>query len=216
MARVRDFLAAGPTAAPGAPAPPPPTVSAPPSDSTQVLSAAVPPASPPASPPQRRNRTPTVAVLGALAAVAVLAAIAWATTSGDDEAGPTGATRKPSGGSSAASSPSAPTSSSSPDVTADGMEGFVEDYLATVTSDPKATWSRLTPEFQRESGGFGQYKRFWSGFRSADLLTDHADPASRQISYTVEYLRQDGTKTRDDVTLTLTGTDGNYLISGES
>jgi hypothetical protein len=157
-----------------------------------------------------------VAVLGALAAVAVLAVIAWATTSGDDAPDRTGATREPSGGSSAASSPSAPTSSGSPDVTADGMEGFVEDYLATVTSDPKTAWTRLTPEFQRESGGYGQYKKFWSGFASADLLTDRADPASRQITYTVEYLRRDGSKTRDDVTLTLEGTDGDYLISGES
>ena len=37
-----------------------------------------------------------------------------------------------------------------------------------------------------------------------------------QISYTVEYLHQDGSKSRDDVTLTLEGTDGDFLIAGES
>jgi hypothetical protein len=37
------------------------------------------------------------------------------------------------------------------------MTGFVEDYLATVTSDPKTAWAMLTPSFQAASGNYGQY-----------------------------------------------------------
>jgi hypothetical protein len=103
-----------------------------------------------------------------------------------------------------------------PEVTEAGMETFVEDYLATVTSDPATAWDELTPEFQAQSGNYGQYKKFWSGFQSADIVSSHADPDSLQVSYTVEYLHQDGEKTSDDVTLQLQGADGDYLISGES
>ena len=49
-----------------------------------------------------------------------------------------------------------------------------------------------------------------------DLITARADPGAGQITYTVEYVRDDGSKTRDDVTLTLSGEDGSYLIAGES
>ena len=112
--------------------------------------------------------------------------------------------------------PSTPTSSAPADVTADGMENFVETYLATVTSDPKSAWAMLTPDFQAASGNFGQYQKFWGQFQSADLLTAQADPESKQISYTVEYLHRDGSKTRDDVTLTLEGTDGDFRIAAES
>lgn len=213
MAQVRDFLAAGPTAPPPAVAPPPPATpppaTPPPAEHTQVLSTPVPPV------PGRRRRNPTVpVVIGAVVvAVALLAIVAWVAGSGGGDPS-SGGTR--SGGTSAPSSPETSASSAAPDVTADGMENFVEDYLSTVTSDPKTAWSRLTPEFQKDSGGYGQYKKFWGGFQSADLISDQADPDSGQISYTVEYLHQDGSKSRDDVTLTLEGTDGDFLISGES
>ena len=92
----------------------------------------------------------------------------------------------------------------------------MENYLATVTSDPEAAWALLTPGFQAQSGSFEEYEGFWSGIRSADLLSAQADPESKQISYEVEYVRTDGSKTRDSVTLQLEGTDGAYLIAGES
>jgi serine/threonine protein kinase len=216
MARVRDFLAgiaAEETrtlvAPPPPPPPPPPTALAP-------------------EPPPvggRRSRGGPAAVAAAVAAIVVLAAIAWIVGSqgGDDDRRANG--RSDSGaasGSTPSTSASTPDSSdtSSPtppgDVTADGMENFVETYLATVTSDPKSAWAMLTPSFQAQSGGFGQYQKFWRDMQVADLLDSTADPSSRRISYTVEYLHQDGSKTRDDVTLTLDGKDGDYRIAGES
>ncbi|MEP9361316.1 serine/threonine-protein kinase [Nocardioides sp. CN2-186] len=205
---IRDVLMAGPSApvqvvVPRLPAPEPAVAH------TQQLTSGVPPV-PPVT-PRRRGPLPFLAGAAALVAVAV---IAWLlVTSGDDpspSAGDKGSSSgKPSSGS---SSPPASTG----DVTADGMENFIEDYLATVTSDPQTAWTMLTPDFQAQSGNFGQYQKFWRQFQTADMTTSQADPATKQISYHVEYLHQDGQKTSDDVTLQLEGTDGNYLIAGES
>jgi hypothetical protein len=95
------------------------------------------------------------------------------------------------------------------------MEGFVQDYLATVTSDPQAAWQRLTPGFQAASGGYGQYRSFWSQIRHADLVSADADPAGHRITYVVDYQRADGARSRDTTTLTLQGRDGHYRIAAE-
>jgi hypothetical protein len=153
-------------------------------------------------------------VLVVLAVVAlVVAAIAWFALA-DDDSGDSGHDPK-----SPASSQSAPVSaepSTAETVTADGMESFIEDYLAAVTTDPRAAWEQLTPEFQKKSGGFGKYKKFWSDFESADVIDAQPDPETMTIEYTVEYLHEDGSKSTDDVKLRLEGTDGNFLIAGES
>ncbi len=121
---------------------------------------------------------------------------------------------------SSSSNPPSKTRSSTPDpspsVTAAGMETFVEDYLAMVTSDPKQAWDQLTPAFQDASGNFGQYQGFWKTIESAQVVSVEADPNSRTVTYTVDYVRADGSTTTDEVTLQLEGTDGVYLISAET
>jgi serine/threonine protein kinase len=216
MAQVRDFLAAGPSASLPAPVPSPTLVAPEEPARTQVMSHGVPPVPPVAPPPTSpaggpRRRSGLAPALAALTVVVAIGLIFWVALTGD---GPDASTAgKPDkSGSTSASSAASPSAK----VTADGMENFVEDYLATVTTDPAAAWDRLTPEFQAQSGNFGQYKKFWSDIRSADIVSSEADSDALQISYTVEYLHQDGRKTTDDVTLQLEGTDGDYLISGES
>ncbi|GAB2458551.1 hypothetical protein GCM10027062_43000 [Nocardioides hungaricus] len=202
MARVRDFLAGGPRL-----------------EETRTLAAVPPPPPAPAAvqaqapAPARRSRGGPLAVALAVAAIVVLAVVAWRLgMTGDGEPG---ADPGPSRTGGQQSSPP-PTSQTPREVTADGMEGFVEQYLATVTTDQQASWEMLTPEFQDTSGGFGRYQRFWRGFSTADLLAAEADPGSMTIGYTVEYQRTDGSKFQDDVTLTLEGTDDAFLIAGES
>jgi hypothetical protein len=95
------------------------------------------------------------------------------------------------------------------------MEGFVVDYLATVTSDPEAAFQRLTPQFQQASGGMEGYRSWWSQVDSAEVTSVSADPAAMQVSYAVTYRMADGSRTDDDVTLDLRFADGEYLISGE-
>ena len=96
------------------------------------------------------------------------------------------------------------------------MESFVQDYLATVTTDPSSAWTRLTPEFQAESGSYGSYQGFWRTIASAEMVSAEPDPEDGTISYRVQYQRRNGSSTTDDVTLRLEGTDGDYRIAGES
>ncbi|HEY0952175.1 hypothetical protein, partial [Nocardioides sp.] len=161
-----------------------------------------------------RRLLPVLAAVVAVVAIGVLGWLAFTAGNGGDDDGRTPRAERTGGRTgSPSSSPSGP--SQPADVTADGMEGFVAQYLATVTSDPKSAWTMLTPDFQAASGGFGQYNSFWKSIESADLVDARADPASRRISYTVAYVRRDGSQATDDVTLTLQGTDGDYLISDE-
>jgi serine/threonine protein kinase len=227
MDRVRDFLMAGPQATVPAPArtsvPPPAPPVAPAEAPTHVLPLPGPPMAPqatssPVAPANDRRRGSLPAVLAAALAVVAIAVVGWVafrTGTGDDDQPATGSAPHSGdpGTSPSSSSSGAPAARAA---TADGMRAFVEDYLATVTTDPAAAWQRLTPGFQAESGNFGQYQHFWNGIRSAEVVNAHADPSSRQVSYTVDYVHRDGTRTSDDVTLVLEGTDGDYRISGES
>lgn len=96
------------------------------------------------------------------------------------------------------------------------MESFIEDYLATVTRNPRAAFAMLTPEFQAASGGFRGYRSFWGTIESAEVISVSADPDTLTVSYRVEYTRKDGSTLQDDVSLRLLFEDGRYLIAGES
>jgi len=231
MARVRDVLAAGsstpllaalpapepdPTPTPTRqltrPAPPPPVAPSPTGPTRPLGRPTAVTADHRAGRGTARRLLPVLAAVVALVAIGVLGWLAFtAGNRGDDQA----PRADRAGGRTSDSSPSPSGSPQPTGVTADGMEGFIEQYLATVTSDTKSAWTMLTPDFQAASGGFGRYNSFWKSIRTADVVAARADPASRRISYTVDYLRRDGTRTSDEVTLTLQGTDGEYLISDE-
>ena len=237
MARVRDFLASGPSTLVAAPPPPAePSVAR-----TQVLSAPVAP--PPAAPPPPTSGAPSPhgrgrgrRSLGPLAAAAALVAAAVVVglvvlVGGDGEQGTandaprtTGAAGSPGKSRRDASSPSPSPSSDPPSTpprdtttgpTADGMASFISSYLATVTSDPAAAWDHLSRDFQRESGGFGQYKKFWESIESARVTSIDADPEDLKVEYTVDYVAEDGRQVSDKVKLELVYADGGYLIADE-
>jgi hypothetical protein len=96
------------------------------------------------------------------------------------------------------------------------MRSFISDYLSTVTSDQHASWAMLTPEFQKVSGGFGQYQRFWRDYTSATPRHIEADPADLSVTYAVDYVLTDGERRSDEVTLQLVRNGSSYLINGES
>jgi len=208
--QVRDFLAGGPSAP--LPSPPPAPAYVPGSEGGETRATpavGLVPASAPVPPAERRSRRGRGALiaLGLLVAAAIVVPLWWL-LSGDEPDRPQAGT-EPTPTATASSTPE-------PAVTADDLENFVEDYLATVTTDPASTWERLTPGFQEQSGGFEKYRSFWSGFRNADLLSSQADPNAMTISYTVEYLHRNGRKTSDDVTLQFELSDGQLLIAGEA
>jgi eukaryotic-like serine/threonine-protein kinase len=181
----------------------------------------------PAPSPRERKRATSPLLVG-LAALAGILLLSWVLVGTDLLGGeendpdrspaasedPTG---DPSGGAQEPSQePSDEPSQETPEASEASMQAFVQDYLATVTSDPAAAWDRLTPRFQRSSGGFGGYRGYWSTIESAEPSGVTADPDAMTVTYDVAYERTDGTTATDSVTLELVpdGEDG-FLIAGE-
>jgi hypothetical protein len=155
--------------------------------------------------PRRDRRTPVV-IAAAIALVAVIALGGWLLASGDED------TANP-----AAQGTGSTTTKTPPpaQATAAGMKDFIGQYLDTVTRDPATTWEQLTPAFQQASGGFGSYTGYWETIASATPRQVQADPGAMVVSYSVDYVKRDGSKVSDDVTLELVFRDGRYLIEGE-
>jgi serine/threonine protein kinase len=101
------------------------------------------------------------------------------------------------------------------EATEDGMSTFVGDYLSTVTSDPDTTWTWLTSDFQRSTGGIGRYKGYWGTIQSAELVDVTADPETMSVTYTATYTRTDGSVVTEDNTLGLVLDGEEYLIASE-
>ena len=119
-------------------------------------------------------------------------------------------------------SPSAtdePTDEPSPSNAAGGtpaaMRSFVQDYFATVTSDPEATFAMLTPEFQSSSGGIEGYTGFWSTIESATPRAIKADPRSLSTTYTIDFVTTSGQTRTEQGRLQLEQQGDTFLIAGE-
>jgi serine/threonine protein kinase len=173
-------------------------------------------------------------IAAALALVVVAGLAAWLLWPRDDE-DPTdaGSTRSSQPSTSAEPSPSEEPSSEaspteepteepeteSPPAAGGGSPGqmkqFVEDYFATVTSDPEAAFAMLTPEFQAASGGYGDYSGFWSTIESASPSRIKVDKDAMTASYTIDYVTTSGDTRTEQVTLQLAQQGEQYLIAGE-
>ena len=222
MAQVRDYLVAGPTGTTIHPAPP---VAA---ESTQVL--ATPPVEPVAPPPQtpvdtpavppvaaassarRRPHTSTILIGIGLVALLVLLLLAWSLWNSGDDPG----TTTFNGGSPSQTEETQETESPPAEPTAEDMEAFITNYLATAPEEPETTFEMLTPRFQEESGGIDSYTGFWGTIDSATPVEINADPEALTVAYTVDYVRTDGSETSGDVVLGLVFEDGEYLIDREN
>jgi hypothetical protein len=95
------------------------------------------------------------------------------------------------------------------------MRTFVQDYFATVTSDPESTWAMLTPEFQAASGGYDRYAGFWSTIASATAYDIAVDPKALTTSYTIDYVTTSGAEKTEQGQLQLEKQGDQYLIAGE-
>jgi len=222
MAEVRDFLHSRGRITPASG-----------SESTQVLAAAPPPPAPVPPPPApvapvdepARRRSARLPLVLAAVLLLVLGVLAWVLLRADDGPSPTvdrpSAGQRDGGGGGGSPSPSGPTDTASPKQrpagpTANGMETFVTDYLATAPSSPETSYDMLTPAFQQASGGFGGYSGYWQTIATADPVEINADPDSLVVSYVVDYTRQDGSQVTDEVQLQLEYVDGRYLIAAEA
>ena len=217
MLHVQQFLSRGPAQPATSVAP----AVAPPTQVTSVLAPAPPPPSAPAAlpPVEARRRRPSVLVpVLAVVCVAVLAILVIALVLDNRQepdpvaTDPTNSTSEP-----ASSESGDPSASSSADAErAAAMTAFVADYLNTVVADPAAAWERLTPEFQKASGGFGQYKKFWEPYDEAIIGDIGADPKTGIVEYSVRYNKADGSGFDDTVQLQLQDDGDSFLIAGEA
>ncbi|UUZ58595.1 hypothetical protein [Nocardioides sp. B-3] len=122
-----------------------------------------------------------------------------------------GPTAQPSQPTTTDPSPTTPPADTTREVT-----DFITTYPATVTSDRRAAFAMLTPQFRADSGGFGGYSRFWRTIASADPSAIEVDPEKLTVSYEVDYRTVSGDGDWDTVSLQLERTDTGYLIAGES
>ncbi len=225
MAQVRDFLDGRANAAPVPNDPAPGTTAVIPSaptppapgggdvGGTQVL----PPATP--APVLKRRRSTGGAVTGVLAALVVIALFllfAWLFGAFDRQEQAASDANAEAPTTSREQSPEETTSSPPDDSTErqEAMEGFVENYVAAAIDDPKISWTMLTPEFQKASGNFGAYKKYWDQWDSAVPRNIEADPEVMTVNYDITYEGHDG-RVRDHVTLTLVDGDEGFLIAAE-
>jgi hypothetical protein len=164
--------------------------------------------------PQRRHdrRRAWIAAVAVVAVAALVTAYVWAGR-GTPDASPEGATQ---GGSSETSGTTTP---ADPPLTAeevrDQMDSFITSYIATVTSDPRAAFEQLTPDFQQESGDYGGYISWWKKVRTATLTEVTSDPSDLTVAYTVDYVMKSGQRTTDRIRLQLQSSGGSFLIAGE-
>lgn len=182
--------------APATPAMPASAPPAPPSEPTVVLGV-----------PSRR--WPFVVAVALL--VAAIALGGWLLDRGGAGDPPASAGSTPT-----TSAPTEPTARA----TAEGMEAFVRDYLATVARDPAMAWTQLTRAFQQRSGEYDDYIGWWGGLERATVHAIEADPDDLTVSYDVRYTWAEGQDAgklkRDRTTLELVFQDGDYLIDYES
>ncbi|MGF9754844.1 serine/threonine-protein kinase [Microvirga sp. 0TCS3.31] len=212
MPRVRDELAriarGQRSSVVAAPAP------AAPHEPTGVLPPA--PAAPPAAPARRHGaRWGWLAAAAVLAVAAVVTAYVWAGR-GSPEALPD--ERQPRSAETTETTETT-TGSTAPPVTAEDtraqMDAFITSYLATVTTDPREAFNRLTPEFQRASGGYEGYMGWWGRVQSASLAEVASDPSDLTVGYTVNYVMRTGERSTQRVRLQLERFDDQLLIAGE-
>jgi serine/threonine protein kinase len=173
------------------------TVPTPTTPTTPTTPAAASAAPPPGDRPLRRPSAGLLVGLGAAALVALV--VLFAALSQDDP------------GSDATPPASSPSVAATP--TAEGIESFIRDYVATVAADPDAAWTMLTPKFQRESGGIQRYREFWDSATNGEVLSIETDPADLEVSYHVHFDNFDNGP--GPTVLDLTFQDGRYLIDGE-
>ena len=224
MRDVQRFLQNGPPHQGGEPtrvaAAPIPAV-----EQTAVLTSSPPAPQPTAAPrptrpayTQRRRRGPLAAVLGVVALVVVAVIVTALVVGGQDETPPSGADDNTSQSPDDTPSESEPTESPSDDASerALAMTDFAQTYLQTVVEDPSAAWEMLTPDFQKASGGFGKYKKFWDSVDGANVTDIGADPQSGTVQYSVSYSREEGDGFDDDVELRLQDEGESFLIAGET
>ena len=92
-------------------------------------------------------------------------------------------------------------------------EAFVEDYYAALPDDTETGWSQLSPDFQQEVGSYEDYDGFWSTI-DAVTVEDVQAAGPGAVDATLVYTT-DGSSQSEVRRIEVTGSEGDYLISGD-
>lgn len=184
---------------------------------TPVPPAAAPPSAPPAAgsgPAPSHGGARRAWWAGAAVAVLLAAALAWQLWPQPDPT-PTGQGQaQTETGSQEPVTEETTDPSLTPEQTEADMRAFIANYLTTVTTDPRAAFALLTPEYQAASGDLKGYLGWWNQVSSAELLNLKADPETLDVSYSVKYEMRNGKKRTERIDLHLVRHDDHYLIDG--
>jgi serine/threonine protein kinase len=240
-AAAMDPAAAGPThpidptqrmAPPPAPEPPTTTVTLP---AVGARPAAAVPLVAPAAPPERRKRRLTAIGVAAVVLLLALGTILAIQLLGDDSGGGNAAGGQSSSPAKKTSSQPAPRTTASKSASADRtsapppstpqrsttvvgnqptsaqLTGAVRDYYALLPDDTDTAWSRLTPQYQAETGGRDNFESFWKGFRS--VKTSNIKVDGDTVSANLRYVSTSGVVSTETRTFKLVRQDGILKIA---
>jgi serine/threonine protein kinase len=209
----------------------------------QVSRAAAPPlvTAPGAPPAERRRRGLTAWTVAAIVLVLALAAVLLTQLVGNDSGhggaaagshSTSPAAKSPSSrpatrsASSAAKSTEHTTSAPPPSTsqrsssvtngqpTAAQMTGAIRDYYALLPNDTDTAWSRLTPEYQAQTGGRQAYENFWKSFRS--VSTSNLRVEGDTVFADLRYVANSGAVSTETRSFRLVRQDGVLKIAASS
>ena len=108
--------------------------------------------------------------------------------------------------------PSAP-SAGGGTVSAADLTGAVHAYYLMLPANPTAAWQALTPNAQRQVGGFAVFKKYWHAVRTATLVDNTATPGVGRVNAKVKLTSTAGKVHTNNQHLTLVPSqDGHWLI----
>ncbi|MEI7059044.1 protein kinase [Nocardioides sp. CCNWLW239] len=109
-----------------------------------------------------------------------------------------------------------PTATETAGATAEGIDAFIRNYLATAPQNPDGAYNTmLTPAFQASSGGLDGYRDWWGSVASTSVVSVSPSIDPLKVTYTYDYTMKDGRQYGGTVTLGLVFSDGRYLINSE-
>ncbi|MFD3508118.1 serine/threonine-protein kinase [Nocardia sp. NPDC058666] len=165
--------------------------------------------------------TVTTVVDGKVSTVVIVPDQETITVSAPPAAVPSGATTTGNAPTSTSAKPTPTTTATSSTITttpfgpptADRVNQFIAGYYGMLPGNIGGAWAQLSPAYQAQTGGFGQYSSFWSSVRSVTVGSITPSGPNRAV-VTLTYHLTNGTVTSENRWIQVSGDAGNLQIAG--
>ncbi|MFI5498314.1 serine/threonine-protein kinase [Nocardia asteroides] len=97
--------------------------------------------------------------------------------------------------------------------TPDKINQFIAGYYGMLPGNIGGAWAQLAPGYQAQTGGFGEYSRFWSSVRSVTVGSITPSGENRAV-VSLTYQLANGTVTSENRWIQVAGTGGGLQIAG--